>query len=203
MFLLVTGASGVGKSTVRRLIGDRFGDAVICAELGQLGMVPEWSLNWRHRAVERAVQKALEAQESGKHFVLCGDPVPPGEVYAAPSAVRLAALAICLLDVSAEAQESRLRIRGDDPKFIPHHVAFATWMREHMQDHLARPEVIMNGGWSEMQWSRWLTLPPGETPWVGRTVDTSALSPEEVAQRVVDWIEAQIGNHLPPENYDT
>jgi hypothetical protein len=50
MLLLLTGASGAGKST------------------------------------ETVVQRALELQGVGRHVLLAGDPVAPGEVIAAPSA---------------------------------------------------------------------------------------------------------------------
>src|SRR3712207_8000444 len=53
-------------------------------------------------------QRAIQVQRAGKHYLLCGDPVPPGEVYAAPSADQLEHIAVCLLDVAAEAQRRRL-----------------------------------------------------------------------------------------------
>jgi hypothetical protein len=84
MFLLVTGASGVGKSTVRRLIEPEFARVLETAELSILGETPEWTVAWRHRMVERMARRALAVQREGKHFLLCGDPVPPGEVLAAP-----------------------------------------------------------------------------------------------------------------------
>jgi len=86
MFFLVTGASGVGKSTVRKLIEPEFADVLEAAELGMLGSTPKWNIEWRQRMVERTVRRALDAQREGKHLLLCGDPVPPGEVWAAPSA---------------------------------------------------------------------------------------------------------------------
>src|SRR5215468_12708281 len=125
MFFLVTGASGVGKSTIRKLIEPEFADVLEIAELGMLGSTPKWDIEWRHQMVERAVLRALEAQRQGKHFLLCGDPVPPGEVWAAPSADRLDRLAVCLLDAGEKAQTARLLERGDGLNFIGHHLAFA------------------------------------------------------------------------------
>jgi hypothetical protein len=145
MFFLVTGASGVGKTTVRKLIEPELGGEVVACELGSLGITPEWALRWRHQAVEKVVQLAVKEQESGKHFLLCGDPVPPGELYAAPSAVKLDGIEVCLLDISAEKQRERLASRGDPTDLIPAHLAFADWMRRHVQDHRYRPEVIING----------------------------------------------------------
>src|SRR2546430_2630097 len=104
MFLLVTGASGVGKSTVRRLIAPEFAEVLETAELATLGETPEWNIAWRHRMVDRMVRRALDVRRVGKHFLLCGDPVPPGEVLAAPAADQLGKLAVCLLDASEESQ---------------------------------------------------------------------------------------------------
>jgi hypothetical protein len=84
MFFLVTGASGVGKTSVRKLIEHNVGGQLAVCELSTLGITPEWTLRWRQQAVEQVVQLALKHQESGKHFLLCGDPVPPGELLCSP-----------------------------------------------------------------------------------------------------------------------
>lgn len=189
MFFLVTGASGVGKSTVRRHLAATFRDVLISAELSTLGLTPEWSLRWRHQAVELAVQRALEAQERGTHFLLCGDPVPPGELYAAPSADQLDGLAVCLLDASAQAQRERLSARGDDPALVPHHLAFAAWMRAHVFDHRHQPEVLLHDAWEEMRWERWMRDDLAQQPpWEARIIDTTGLRPPEVSAQVAAWI---------------
>jgi hypothetical protein len=188
VFFLVTGASGVGKSTVRRQITRRFRTTLIAAELVTLGLTPEWSLGWRHQAVERAVQRALEAQHTGKHFLLCGDPVPPGELYAAPSADQLAGIAVCLLDAAPHAQRERLLARGDDPALIPHHLAFADWMRKHAVDHRHHPHVILQEAWEEMRWERWLGDDREHPPWNVHVIDTTDHPPNEVSADVAVWV---------------
>jgi len=193
MFFLVTGASGVGKSSVRRLLEEEFAGRVAVCELGTLGITPEWSLRWRHQAVEKVVQLALKHQADGKHFLLCGDPVPPGELYAVPSAARLAGIQVCLLDASAERQGERLRLRGDAAELIPLHVAFAEWMRRHVVNHRHRPEVIINQGWEEMRWQVWNSEEVTVVPWNCFVIDTSELKPEEVAERVAAWMKGYIG----------
>ncbi len=194
MFFLVTGASGVGKSTVRKLIEPVFAGLLDVAELGMLGSSPKWKIEWRHRMVERAVQRALAAQRAQKHFLLCGDPVPPGEVWAAPSADRLDCLNVCLLDARQSAQTARLLERGDDSNFIPHHVAFADWMRRHVVDPRHRPEVITQNAWPHMRWDRWAAIPATQPPWSSHIIDTSALAPAHVAQLVTQWLR----QHLCP-----
>ena len=192
MFFLVTGASGVGKSTVRKLLEPQFGDVLEVAELGMLGSTPQWNLEWRHRMVERTVLHALKAQRAGKHFLLCGDPVPPGEVWAAPSAERLDHLAVCLLDAGEGAQTARLLERGDDSQFIRQHVAFADWMRHHVMDHRHRPEVITQNAWPKMRWDRWVGNVAVQPPWSSYIIETSELGPREVAHLVAQWLRQQI-----------
>lgn len=192
MFFLVTGASGVGKSTVRRLIEPEFAGVLDVVELGMLGGTPKWEIEWRHRMVERAVRRALDAARHGEYFLLCGDPVPPGEVWAAPSAAELDRLEVCLLDAREAAQTARLLRRGDDAKLIGHHVAFADWMRRHVADHRHRPEVITGGAWSEMRWERWVGNAAMKTPWSHSSIDTSDRGPAEVAALVSRWIREKL-----------
>jgi hypothetical protein len=79
---------------------------------------------WRQRATEAVVRRALDLQAHRRHLP-SGDPVAAGEVLAALPAVGLDGIAVCLLDVSADAQVARLTHRGDDPSLMPHHQAFA------------------------------------------------------------------------------
>ena len=196
MLLLVTGASGMGKTTVRKMVAAQFADRLDSAELVEVAGPPEWSLRWRHQAVEKAVQRAVEAQRHGKHFLLCGDPVPPAELYAAPSADQLESIAVCLLDATEDAQRIRLTERGDDPALIPHHIAFAAWMREHITNPRPRLDVVRQGGWEEMQWERSLAAMDQQQLWKSHRIDTSELDPSEVATLVTVWIRQQIGEHV-------
>src|SRR6202012_4910936 len=116
MFLLVTGASGAGKSTVRLAVAPKLGDAVECVELGDVVPVPGApTIAWRQRATEAVVRRALELQADERHLLLSGDRVRGGEVRPAPSADQLDGFAACLLDVNRAAQTERLALRGDGP----------------------------------------------------------------------------------------
>jgi hypothetical protein len=188
MFLLVTGASGAGKSTVRRAVEPRLSPEVQCVELYDVAAVPAVpDIVWRQRATEAAVQRALELQAQGRHLLLSGDPVAAGEVLAAPSADRLTGVAVCLLDVSPEAQAARLAHRGDDPSLLHHHQAFAEWMRGHARDPRHMPHVLSMNGWEAMRWDRWSATDPIIGNWGMEVLDTSSLTPVQVADEILTW----------------
>lgn len=137
MLLLLSGASGAGKSSVREAI-----------ELRHLGAIPTTpDLEWRQRMAERAVLRAKALDEEGRHLLLAGDPVAPGEVLAAPSAP-LVDIAVCLLDIDEKSQRDRLRRRGDPEELLGHHDAFAEWLRHHARDPRHMPHVLSTGGWA-------------------------------------------------------
>ncbi len=198
MFLLVTGASGAGKSTARQAVATALEPAVKCVELGDLVSVPvSPTLAWRQRATEVAVQHALELQAHGRHLLLSGDPVAAGEVLATPSAGALNGVAVCLLDVSADAQASRLERRGDNPALLPHHQAFADWMRGHARDPQHMPHVLSTGGWEAMRWDRWLGVDPRDSAWAMEVLDTSALSADEIAAEILAWCGRALNGKAP------
>jgi hypothetical protein len=199
VFLLVTGASGTGKSSARAAIAAELAADVACIELAEVVPIPSWpTLRWRQESTEAVVRLALEHQAQGRHLLLAGDPVAPGEVLAAPSADRLDGVRACLLHADPESQEARLRRRGDPPALFPDHVAFAAWMRGHAADPSHMPEVLTTGGWDGMRWERWIDRTPGEPGWNVTTIDTSSLGLDEVATEVLAWARASLrGETLP------
>lgn len=198
MFLLVTGASGAGKSTVRQLVAGRLAAEVECVELGQVVSVPPMpTLAWRQQATEAAVQRALTLQTVGRHLLLAGDPVAAGEVIAAPSAGKLEAIAVCLLDVSPEVQAARLARRGDDPRLLADHQAFASWMRAHAQDPHHMTHVLSTTGWNAMRWERLRLLRPGDGGWDMHVLDTSAHAEDEIADEVLAWCRRALRGRAP------
>jgi energy-coupling factor transporter ATP-binding protein EcfA2 len=184
MFLLITGASGAGKSTVRSLIAADLPPTVESVELHDV-VGPERfpTLAWRQRSTEAVVRRALALQAEGRHLLLAGDPVAAGEVIAAPSADELDGIAVCLLDLDRDAQTARLSVRGDDPSLYVHHISFADWMRAHARHAGHMPQVLQTGGWDQMRGGR-LSDREG---WAIRVLDTSALSPPAVAREVLTW----------------
>jgi hypothetical protein len=195
VLLLVTGASGVGKSTVRTLVEKELAPAVESVELAHvLPLRAAPTRVWRQQAAEEAVRRAIELQSSGRHLLLSGDPVPAAEVVAAPSASLLDGIAVCLLDASAEAQTARLTARGDDPSVLHHHHAFAEWMRNAANDPLHMPEVITTNSWDQMRWDR---LQQVSDTWHVTTIDTSELSRGQVAEGVVTWARSALVGGVP------
>jgi hypothetical protein len=197
MFLLVSGASGAGKSTARRSIAAELEPGVACVELHDVVPMPRLpTLAWRQRATEAVVRHAIELQEHDRDLLLAGDPVAAGEVLAAPSADRLDAIAVCVLDVDSGAQAARLIARGDDPALLVHHVAFADWMRGHAADPRHRPEVLQTDGWEQMRWERWNRLHDMGS-WAIHMLDTSNLTPAAAASEILAWCRRALAGQAP------
>jgi energy-coupling factor transporter ATP-binding protein EcfA2 len=198
VFLLLTGASAAGKSTTRRLIAGELAPETECVELGHVvSFPPVPTIAWRQQAAEAVVQRALTLQAEGRHLLLAGDPVAAGEVVAAPSADKLDAIAVCLLDVSPEVQAARLARRGDDPRLLADHIAFAEWMREHARDPGHVPHVLSTGGWEAMRWERLTHLDTPDGGWAVHVIDTPERSSEQVAREVLAWCRAALSGQVP------
>lgn len=176
MLLLVTGASGVGKSSARRRVASVLGDRVRAVELCDVADVTETiDEAWRQRAVDAAVDLAVREQTAGRHLLLCGDPVPPTEVFAAPAVDRIEAGAVLLLDASPEVQTARLTRRGDDLSVLHHHHAFQEQFRREAEGH---------------------TLAHG---WTFASVSTDERTEDEVAHEVLAWaLDALDHDDAPP-----
>lgn len=198
MFLLVTGASGAGKTTVRKAVAAELSPEVECVELGHVVRFPPVPTKaWRQQATEAVVQKALALQAGGRHLLLAGDPVAAGEVIAAPSADRLDAVAVCLLDVDPQAQVARLTQRGDEERLHADHLAFAAWMRGHARSPHRMLDVLTTDGWDAMRWERLKALDPRRGTWGMHVVDTSARSTDEVAGDVLIWCRRALRGQAP------
>lgn len=195
MLLLITGASGVGKSTVRAVVEPALSPSVECVELLDLTPMPvAMTRVWRQQGAELAVRRAVELQAAGRHLLLAGDPVPAAEIVAAPSAPRLGAIAACLLDAEPQVQAERLAPRGEDPALLPHHQAFAGWMRRQASDPTHMVDVVTDGGWEEMRWERLDRLAP---VWGMETIDTTRLTRREAADEVLAWCLRALAGDAP------
>ncbi len=67
---------------------------------------------------------------------------------------------------------------------LPHHLAFAEWMRRQASDPLHMTHVVSDAGWEQMRWERLATLAPD---WQMHTIDATRMSRPDVADAVLDW----------------
>ena len=196
MLLLVSGASGVGKSTARLRAAELLGPEFETVELWHLGPIPAVpTVAWRQEKVEDAVRRAIALQAEGRHLLLAGDPIPAGEVLAAPSADEVD-VAVCLLDADETAQTARLRGRRDPAALLPRHLAFADWLSRHAADPAHMPEVVTTDGWEHMRWERWVGRDVADR-WAMTVVDTSRRSPDEVGVLLAEWCRAAVAGAAP------
>ena len=195
MLFLVSGASGVGKSTVREQLAPRLGAAFTALELRDLASTAAVSIRWRQETADLAAARAAELLASDRHLLLSGDPVAPAELVSAPAAPRAGGVAVCLLDADPQTQTSRLTRRGDDPALLEGHLGFARWMREHAADPLPRLDVLTHDGAPSARWDRVARL-VADDRWRVTVVDTSARAPEDVADAVEHWIRAALVDDL-------
>jgi hypothetical protein len=192
VLLLISGASEAGKTSVRQAIACELAPDVEAVELRHLDTVPAVpDIAWRQRMAERAVTHSCLLDAQGRHLLLAGDPVAPGEVLAAPSAT-LVDVAVCLLDVSEDSQRERLRRRGEPDELLPHHAAFADWLRRHAEDPAHMPQVLTTGGWDGMRWSRLTTL-----RWQITVIDGSALTIADTGRAALQWIRDALSGRAP------
>jgi hypothetical protein len=197
VLLLVTGASGVGKTTARLRAATILGGAFDAVELAHLAAIPAVpTVAWRQETVEIAVQRAVALAAEGRHLLLAGDPIPAGEVLAAPSADQID-IAVCLLDADAASQNARLDARQDPPELRDRHHSFAAWMRRHATDPGYVPEAVTTGAWPAMRWDRWVGAAVAAERWGMTVVDTSHRGPDEVGRAVAEWARSAVRGDAP------
>lgn len=196
MLLVVSGASGVGKTTARLRAAPLLGDEFVPVELWHFPPIPPLpTVAWRQETLERVVQYAIELDEQGRHLLLAGDPIPAGEVLAVPSADRID-IAVCLLDADEDTQVARLEGRQDPPDLRHLHLGFAEWLRRHAVDPGHVTEALTNDSWSQMQWNRWIDADVRDR-WAMTVVDTSRSTPGEVGARIATWAHSAVRDEAP------
>ena len=180
---------------MRAVIAPELSPEVECVELLHLTPLPTAMTRVRRQqTAEVAVRRAVELQSSGRHLLLAGDPIPAAEVVAAPSAPRLDAIAVCLLDATPEAQAERLATRGDPAELLVHHQAFAEWMRRQASDPLYMTHVVCDAGWEQMRWDRLEHL---AADWGMHTIDTTHMTKRDVADAVLERCRSALAGDAP------
>lgn len=198
MLLSLTGASGVGKSTVLEVLQlSNWDQPVECVEFDSIGVPAGADTAWRHAAIEQWVQRAVHLQEAGSHVVLCGQ-VPIGELLAAPSSDQLDGIAVCVLHCSPDVRRERLRGRGEPEDKLIHHVRFGEWFYRHSLDPTHAPEVVRVDSANPMRWDRWESWEKGDPRWMPSVIDTDQLSAAEIAELVKTWIGDVVAQRIEP-----
>jgi hypothetical protein len=197
VLFLLFGSSGSGKTVAIDALRGRI-EGLVLHDFDEIGVPSGADTAWRHRANEAWVGRALEYQAAGVDLLLAGQ-TPLGEMLATPSAAQLDAISACLLDCDDETRVARLaqRVTTDADAYLK----WAEWMRGHVADPGWRADVIRHPGTEgEMRWERWESWPPGDPRWRVIRLDTTKLTPREVADALEAWIEAEralvrLGHH--------
>jgi hypothetical protein len=189
MLLVLTGSSCSGKTTLARTVGERVRDLVV-HDHDEVGVPENADTQWRNRTTEQWIRRALEYQDRGLDLLLTGQS-PLGEILASPSAPLLDGIAVCLVDVADDERQRRLARRDGDrwsPEAVDAFMGWSAWHREHARDPRYRPEVIIDGSWSEMVWHRWSAWTKHDPRWSTYLLDTTG----EPVMRSVDALERWI-----------
>lgn len=190
MMFLISGASGMGKSTVGAFLTTVLPPDFVCIELADVLPAPSSpDKSYRQDAARQAVLLAVDLQVEGKHMVLASDPVAAGELLAVPEVGHLDGVAVCVLDADEHTQRQRLAIRAETEEALGHHVAFARWMRAHARDPQHMQHVLTDGGSAAMRWEQWTHLLTGDPSWAMHLLDTTDLDASTVGAAVRTWID--------------
>jgi AAA domain len=195
VFLVLSGSSASGKTTLARLVGDRLSDLAV-HELAELTTTP-WdgdvsAQTWRRRQTERWLRRSRELEAEGVDLLVTEGVL--GEVLAAPSAVDVQGIAACLIDCDPFERLRRLHDRGDhafDAEQLWHFCAWGLWLRMHSDDPRAFAGPIRGeeaGGW---EWSRWDRWDRDDPRWDVFVLDTTAETVERSAERLAGWVGEQ------------
>ncbi len=185
MIFFVTGASGAGKTACLPELG-RLLPEVALHDFDEVGVPPGADKAWRQRETEAWLRRGIAYAREGRDLVVCGQAVL-GEILACPSAEEAGPIAVCLLDCADVLRIDRLRSRGTHGA-TQDTLTWSAWLRVHSADPTWRPDVIRDGGWPEMRWDRWADWRLGDPRWQVNVIDTTALTPAEVARELARWV---------------
>lgn len=187
MIFFVTGASGSGKTACMPELARLLPQAAL-HDFDEVGVPPGAGKVWRQATTEGWLQRGLACAREARDLVVCGQAVL-GEILACPSADG-ASIAVCLLDCAEVARVDRLRARGPDG-CTQDTLGWAAWLRVHAVDPAWRPDVLRDGAWPGMRWERWAGWRRGDPRWGAPVIDTTLLSPAEVATDVARWVKSR------------
>jgi thymidylate kinase len=113
MVYFITGAEGVGKSTILHLIKKEFGNYAI-HDFDEVGVPLNPPLSWRIKATKYWLKVSKENEKKGKETIIIGLSFPE-EIKKFSKGQKLN---LCLIDISIKEREKRLRKRKADKEVI-------------------------------------------------------------------------------------
>src|SRR5713101_2643512 len=147
MLLLVTGASGSGKSAclpgLRQVLPD-----IEWHDFDEVGVPASCTSEWCQRTTEHWLAEAIRHEQRRLSMSVVGGAIL-GEVLACPSAPEVKSIHVALLDCHDWTRIDRLRKRGTHGA-TQDMLNWAAWQRMHAIDPQWRPDVICNGCYPPM-----------------------------------------------------
>jgi hypothetical protein len=206
VLLFLVGASGSGKTTHRLQLADRLRDLAVHDVDEPFADAPhptELDRVWRAEQSEGWIGRALAYERDGVDMLLTGGVF--GELLACPSAARLDGIAGCLLDCEENERKRRLMERepaGSLADQLWRHLIWSAWLRLHRVDPQFFTGPIRGGAGENpdgvapwLRWDRWERWRRGDPRWDFDRADTTMSTPEQTAERLVAWIEAERARH--------
>lgn len=189
MLLVVTGASGSGKTVVMPGLKKKFSEFSV-HDFDER-MAPAIGDNrGRQEQTEYWINRAIENQHLGQDTIICGGAVY-GEILACPSIHQIDHLAVCLLDCTDIVRIDRMRRHGrQEPDMAL--LGWAAWLRVHAVDPTWCPAVIMHDSYDSMHWDNWHAWQRGDPRWQQAIIDTSGKKIAQITAEVGRWIESQL-----------
>ena len=183
MLYFIGGASGSGKTAVMPHLKKLLADNIAVYDFDDIGVPEGADKKWRQESTEKWLQKLLS---DGKDACLLGQ-IVLGEILACPSAKQIGKINFCLLDVSDFERIQRLKQRnthGTDQNMLN----WSSWLRMHHQDPQWMQHVLKESCWSDLSFSAWDQLADWNNKAFVKTLDTTRMAINQVAESIADWI---------------
>ena len=179
----IGGASGSGKTAVMPHLKELLGDGIAVYDFDDIGVPEGADKKWRQESTEKWLQKLLS---DGKDACLLGQ-IVLGEILSCPSAKQIDKINFCLLDVSDFERIKRLKKRNTysaDQNMLN----WSAWLRMHHQDPQWVQHVLKEDRWHGLDFSAWDRLVNWASKAFVKTLDTTRLTINQVAESIAHWI---------------
>lgn len=186
MLYIITGASGSGKTACLPYLKEQLPDHEV-VDFDDIGVPENADKAWRQESTEKWLERYLGQD---KPMVICGQMVI-GEILSCPSFSKIDGIKVCLLDCSDLERVKRLKKRGTYGA-NQDTLNWSAWLRMHNVDPTWERHVIKESAWNGLDFSQL----ENAKVWNGIldstcTIDTSDMSIEQVAKRIVQNIQTQ------------